>query len=411
MPSSKTNGCLGCQAKLPNPFLDLGVTPLANSFVRPENAGKPDPVFPLAVAFCPRCFLVQLTDLVPPSSMFSEYLYFSSVSDSFLKHAEGMANDLIGRFCLDSSSRILEVGSNDGYLLQYFKKRGIAVLGVEPAANIAAAASERGIPTLNRFFGTAAVREILQTFGKLDLLIGNNVLAHVPGINDFFSAVKTCLKDSGAAVFEFPYLNDLLEKTEFDTIYHEHVFYYSLSAIAVLTERAGLALFDVIHESVHGGSLRVYIGHPDRHPVSPSVSRMLEAERAQGLTSAERYSQFSEKVRTLQNDLRSLLEKLKRDGKRLAAYGAPAKGNTLLNTCGIGRDLLEFTVDRSRHKQGLLTPGSRLPIRPPEDLVKEMPDVALVLPWNIAPEIIAQQDAYRQRGGKFVIPVPHPIEV
>lgn len=407
----KISACLGCGAELPAPFLDLGKTPLANSFIRPEDAGKTEPVFSLAVAFCPACFLVQLTDLIPPDAMFSDYLYFSSYSESFLSHAQAMSKTLRERFNLRQDSRVLEIGSNDGYLLQFFQKENIPVLGVEPAKNIAAQASRRGIPTLNLFFGPVAVKEILQTFGPLDLIVGNNVMAHIPLINDFLANVKVCLKEHGAAVFEFPYVKDLLDKTEFDTIYHEHVFYFSLSAIKGLTDRAGLELFDVSHEPVHGGSLRIFLGRPKKHSVTPAVAGLLADEAKAGLLSTECYADFSRKVTTLKKQLRELLLNLKANGKRLAAYGAPAKGNTLLNTCGIGKNLLEFTVDRSRHKQGLLTPGSRLPIRPPEDLVKEMPDYTLLLPWNLAEEIMAQQEAYRRQGGKFVIPVPQPVEV
>jgi SAM-dependent methyltransferase len=400
--------CLGCGSLLPEPFLDLGTLPLVNALVHPEEAYIREAGFPLAVACCRACHLVQLTDLVPPERMFTEYVYFSSYSDSFLAHAREMAESLTARFALGPESRVLEVASNDGYLLQYFKQRHVHVLGVEPARNIAAEAERRGIPTLNCFFGLEAVDKIVSGFGQADLIIGNNVLAHVPVINEFLHAVKLCLKPAGAAVFEFPYLKDLLDGTEFDTIYHEHVFYYSLSAVEKLAERAGLQLFDVMYRPVHGGSLRVFLQHQGTHPVTANVGEFLRGEKASGLTSPGRYASFSREVANLKEELRSLLYGLKAAGKRLAAYGAPAKGNTLLNYCGIGTDLLEFTVDRSPYKQGLFTPGARLPIRPPEALLKEMPDYTVVLPWNLAEEIIAQQQEYRRRGGQFIIPIPKP---
>ncbi|TAJ34653.1 MAG: methyltransferase domain-containing protein [Nitrospirae bacterium] len=362
----------------------------------------------MAVACCQVCHLAQLTDLVPPERMFTEYLYFSSYSDSFLAHAREMMESLTARFALGPDSRVLEVASNDGYLLQYFEQRNIRVLGVEPAKNIAAEAERRGIPTLNCFFGLEAVTHITGGFGQADLIVGNNVLAHVPAINEFLRAVKLCLKPAGAAVFEFPYLKDLFDGVEFDTIYHEHVFYYSLAAIEKLAERAGLQLFDVMHRPVHGGSLRVFLQHRGTYPVTGCVAEYLAAEQASGLTGPERYASFSREVVNLKEELRSLLCGLKAAGKRLAAYGAPAKGNTLLNYCGIGTELVEFTVDRSPHKQGLLTPGARLPIHAPEALLKEMPDYTLVLPWNLAEEIVAQQQEYRRRGGRFIVAIPKP---
>jgi SAM-dependent methyltransferase len=405
---TESKACLGCSCILTEAFLNLGVTPLANAYIRPEQAHLPEVTVPLAVAYCPACHLVQLTDLVPPEKMFSEYLYFSSYSNSFLAHAREMVTSLTERFHIGAQNRVIEIASNDGYLLQYFQQRKISVLGVEPAANIAEEAERRGIPTLKRFFDSEVVQEIVGGFGQADLIIGNNVLAHVPAINDFLRATRACLKPTGAAVFEFPYVKELLDKTEFDTIYHEHVFYYSLSAIENLVERAGLQLFDVSYQPVHGGSLRVFLQYEGTRDVTPAVEAMLTEEKAAGLTRPERYVSFSRDVAALKQELLGVLYGLKAAGKRLAAYGAPAKGNTLLNYCGIGTDLLEFTVDRSPHKQGLLTPGSHLPIRPPEDLIKEMPNYAVILPWNIADEIVTQQEDYIRKGGKFIIPVPKP---
>jgi SAM-dependent methyltransferase len=400
--------CLGCASALGDPFLDLGAQPLANAFLNAEDAAGPEPRFPLAVAYCARCHLVQLTATAPPEALFGEYLYFTSYSDHFLDHARAMAAALIDRFALGPGGRVLEIASNDGYLLQFFQARGIPVLGVEPARNVAAVARARGIPTLDRFFGPAAAAEIVRTFGRADVIVGNNVLAHVPGIDAFLGAVTACLAPAGAAVFEFPYLGELLDRTAFDTIYHEHVFYYSLAAVAGLAARAGLEVFDVEHQPVHGGSLRVFLGHATAHPVRPAVARLRAEENAAGLTSPARFAGFSREVARLRADLTRLLRRLRGEGRRLAAYGAPAKGTILLNACGIGTDLLDFTVDRSPHKQGRLVPGVRLPIRPVEDLVREMPDFTLLLPWNLTDEILGQQAEYLRKGGAFIVPVPRP---
>jgi SAM-dependent methyltransferase len=400
--------CLGCAAASPEPFLDLGALPLANSFLRPEDATRPEPRFPLAVAYCASCHLVQLTTLAPPESMFEEYLYFTSYSDHFMAHAEAMAATLTERFGLGPDRRVLEVASNDGYLLKFFRGRGIAVLGVEPARNVAAVAQARGIPTLNRFFGPDVVDQIVGEFGRADVLVGNNVLAHVPAINEFLRAVSACLAPGGAAVFEFPYLGEMLERTAFDTVYHEHVFYYSLAAVSGLAGRAGLEVFDVESQPVHGGSLRLFLQHRGARPIMPAVSRLGEAETAAGLTGRARYAGFQTQVGRWQAELVSRLRALRRDGRRLAAYGAPAKGTILLNACGIGTDLLEFTVDRSPHKQGRLMPGVRLPIRPIEDLLREMPDVTLLLPWNLTDEILTQQAEYLDQGGAFLVPGSTP---
>ena len=404
----ESRDCLGCCGSSSAIFLDLGRTPLANSYLAAEQDCSRGPTFPLAVAYCGACHLVQLAETVAPEKMFSEYVYFSSYSESFLEHARRMAEAHIDRFNLGPGSRVLEIASNDGYLLQYFTRRDIAVLGVEPAGNIARAARDRGIPTLECFFEAPAVPVILKEFGPADLILGNNVLAHVPGINGFMGAVRACLKPGAAAVFEFPYLRDLLEKVEFDTIYHEHVFYYSLSAIRILAGRAGLELWDVIPQPVHGGSLRVFLQQPGARPIEHRVAAMLNEEAALGLTGSARYASFGQQVRALKDEILLMLGDLKRARKTIAAYGAPAKGNTLLNYCGIGRDLIEFTVDRSPHKQGKLLPGSRLPILPPEALLARMPDYAVILPWNIADEIIGQQGAYLHAGGKFIVPVPSP---
>lgn len=400
--------CLGCSKVLPPAFLDLGNTPLANSYLEPNSDSLDEAVFPLAVVFCPECYLVQLSETVPPAKMFTDYLYFSSYSDSFLAHARTMCDSLTERFNLGRGSRVLEIASNDGYLLQYFKFKGIPVLGVEPASNIAEESRRRGIETLNCFFGPQAVGEILSSFGSVDLIIGNNVLAHVPAINEFLASATACLKKSGCAVFEFPHVQELLLKTEFDTIYHEHVFYYSLHALKHLADRAGLEIFDVSRQNVHGGTLRVFLRRASGMEVADSVKAMLDEEFAAGLTCSVTYAAFSDRVVALKRDLRRILKDLKSSGKKICAYGAPAKGNTLLNYCDIGTDVIEFTVDRSPHKQNKLLPGTRIPIRGPAEILVSKPEYLLILPWNIQDEIMRQMVHIRTWGGKFLIPIPCP---
>lgn len=398
--------CLGCGNKLPDAFLDLGEMPLANSYVAPENKDKEETLYRLAVAYCPACHLVQITHRVAPEQLFSNYSYFSSFSNAFLKHAEAMAESLTQKFVLDSNSLVTEIGSNDGYLLNFFKKKGIPILGIEPAKNIARVANESGIPTVDVFFGPDSVAQIIKARGQADIIIGNNVLAHVPLINDFLLSVNRYLKPTGSAIFEFPYLKALLENSEFDTIYHEHVFYYSLSAMKILAERAGLELYDVSKQDIHGGSLRVFLQKERQHEVLSNVRKMLLDEEQYGIMDNDLYNNFGEKVEKLKTKLVGLLQELKQAGKTIAAYGAAAKGNTLLNYIGIDNSVIDFVVDRSPHKQGFLLPGTRIPILPTNELLKRMPDYAIVLAWNFAEEILAQQDEYRKRGGKFIIPIP-----
>jgi SAM-dependent methyltransferase len=401
-----TGKCLGCGGKLPAAFLDLGEMPLANSLIKPENLGKKEARYRLAVSCCPQCHLVQITHRVDPEILFSDYLYFSSYSDAFVKHAAAMVEDLTHRLSLNSGSLVMEIASNDGYLLQFFKQKGIPIVGIEPAKNIAKVAVEKGIPTLNVFFGPGSVRKILEEKGQADVIIGNNVLAHVPQINDFLSSVNQCLKPQGSSVFEFPYLKSLIEHTEFDTIYHEHVFYYSLNAIKILAERASLQLYDVQRQDIHGGSLRVFLQKEKRYEISSNVKGMLADEEAYGITDKTIYNSFGEKVALLKAELVKLLRKLKQEGKTIAAYGAAAKGNILLNYMGINNQIIDFVVDRSTYKQGLFLPGTRIPILHQDELLKRMPYYTLVLAWNFAEEIMKQQNDYHQHGGKFIIPIP-----
>lgn len=398
--------CLGCESKLPSAFLDLGEMPLANSYIDPKNQDSEETAYRLAVAYCPKCHLVQLTHRVAPEDLFSNYLYFSSFSDAFLKHAEDMVESLTSQFALDTNSLVMEIGSNDGYLLQFFKQRNIPVLGIEPAKNVAKVANESGIPTMDVFFGPDAVAQIIKAKGEADIIIGNNVLAHVPLINDFLLSVNNCLKPTGSAVFEFPYLKDLVDHTEFDTIYHEHVFYYSLTAIKILAERAGLELYDVSKQDIHGGSLRVFLQKERQHGLSSSVRKMLLEEEQYGITDKDLYSNFGEKVEKLKTKLVGLLTEFKQAGNTIAAYGAAAKGNTLLNYIGIDNNMIDFVVDRSPHKQGFLLPGTRIPILPTDELLNRKPDYTMVLAWNFAEEIMEQQAEYRRRGGRFILPIP-----
>ena len=403
-----TGRCLGCGNKLPDAFLDLGEMPLANSYVAPENKDKEETLYKLAVAYCPACHLVQITHRVAPEQLFSNYSYFSSVSNAFLRHAEAMAESLTEKFVLDSNSLVTEIGSNDGYLLNFFKKKGIPILGIEPAKNIARVANESGIPTMDVFFGPDSVGQIIKARGQADIIIGNNVLAHVPLINDFLLSVNRCLKPTGSAIFEFPYLKVLLENSEFDTIYHEHVFYYSLGAINILTQCARLELYDVTRQDIHGGSLRIFLQKGNQRSTSKNVKQMLLEEANYGITNKSLYDNFGEKVEKLKAQLVQLLKGLKKSGKTIAAYGAAAKGNTLLNYIGIDKDMIDFVVDRSPYKQGFLLPGTRIPILHQDELLKRMPDYTLVLAWNFAEEIMRQQAEYCQRGGRFIIPVPEP---
>jgi SAM-dependent methyltransferase len=390
--------------RLEHVFADLGSSPLANSYLRAEDLAKAEPFYPLTVYVCGDCFLVQLPESASPESIFSDYAYFSSTSESWIRHAQAYVESISERLSLGPESQVVEIASNDGYLLQWFVERGVPVLGVEPAANVAADAVERGIPTRVAFFGSATANELLAEGHAADLLVGNNVLAHVPDLNDFVAGVATLLKPGGTATFEFPHLLQLIEQTEFDTIYHEHFSYFSLLAVAPVFERHGLGVVDVEELPTHGGSLRLYVGHEGRP--GKRVEELLARERAAGLDGLERYARFEQQVRAVKRDLLELLIGARRDGAQIAGYGAAAKGNTLLNYCGIRADLLDYVVDRSPHKQGLFLPGTRLPIHPPERIAESRPDLVLILPWNLRDEIVRQMAHVRDWGGRFVVPVP-----
>lgn len=398
--------CRSCGHTHAAPILDLGVQPLANNLLTPADRAKPEPKFPLRLAVCQSCWLLQITDLVPPVELFSEYLYFSSFSDLMLRHAREACEGYLKEFGLNDQSLVVEVASNDGYLLQNFVKAKVPCLGIEPAANIARVAREKGIETLVEFFGQKIATELAAKGRQADLILGNNVFAHAPDTNDFVAGLKTLLKPKGRLALEFPYGVDFIEHTEFDTIYHEHVFYFTLTALQPLFARHGLTIFRVERFPIHGGSLRLFAGHTGVYPVEKSATDLLAEETRKGVNSLAYYEGFGNQVRTIRDELVALLAKLKREGRRIAAYGASAKGSTLLNYYGVGVDTLDFVADRSTYKQGRLTPGTHIPIVAPEELAKRKPDYTLLLTWNFAEEILAQQKAYRDAGGKFIVPIP-----
>lgn len=398
--------CRSCGSNNGALILDLGLQPLANNLLTPADLGKPEPKFPLRLAVCQSCWLLQITDLVPPVDLFSEYLYFSSFSDALLRHSKEAVERHIADFGLDPQSHVVEIASNDGYLLQNFVKAGIPCLGIEPAANIAKVAREKGIETIGEFFGNDVAKKLAVAGRQADLIIGNNVFAHAPYTNDFVAGLKTLLKPGGRIALEFPYAVDLVEHTEFDTIYHEHVFYFTVTALKPLFERHGLELFRVVRLPIHGGSLRLFACHRDAHPVEASLTNLLAEEAQKGIGSLRYYERFTNDVLAIKRDLCALLAQLKQEGKRVAAYGASAKGSTLLNFFGVGGESLDFVVDRSTYKQGRLTPGTHIPIVGAEELLRRKPDYTLLLTWNFADEILAQQKAYCDAGGKFIVPIP-----
>jgi SAM-dependent methyltransferase len=388
--------------------VDLGTSPLCESYVPLERASRPEPFYPLHARVCGACFLVQVEELVSPAEIFTEYAYFSSYSDSWVEHMRRYADAITARLGLGEGSLVIEVASNDGYLLQHFARKGIPVLGIEPAANVAKVAVERGIPTLVEFFGAATARALVARGQRADLLCGANVLAQVPRLNDFVEGLSILLAPGGVCTIEFPHLVRLMAENQFDTIYHEHFSYFSfLSAERVLAAH-GLVLFDVEELPTHGGSLRVYARHEDdrTRPVTDRALALRGRELELGLLRLETYDGFAEQVKETKRKLLEFLIAAKRAGKRLVGYGAPGKGNTLLNYCGIRTDFLDFTVDRSPYKQGKLLPGSRIPIHAPERLREARPDYVLILPWNLKDEIMAQLAYVREWGGKFVVPIP-----
>jgi len=403
-----TAGCLFCKAPLRHTFVDLGMSPLCESYRTVQQLNQMEPFYPLHAKVCGECFLVQLEQYVSAAHIFTEYAYFSSFSDSWLRHCSNYVDMIASHLPLGSEKLVVELASNDGYLLQYFVKKGIPVLGVEPAANVARAAEEKGVPTLVRFFGCKTALEMVANGQMADLVIGNNVLAQVPDINDFVSGIRLILKPRGVATLEFPHLMRLMQENQYDTIYHEHFSYFSLIAVEKIFAAQSLILFDVDEIPTHGGSLRIYLKHIEdtSKPVTSVVTNLRERELAAGLNGLTAYNTFSEQVIESKRKLLELLIRLRREGKRVAGYGAPGKGNTLLNYCGIRTDFIEFTVDRNPYKQGRFLPGTHIPIYPVEQISNRRPDYILILPWNLKDEIVAQLDYARKWGAKFIVPIP-----
>ena len=400
--------CRLCGAALRDTFVDLGLSPLCEKFVTADQLHAREPAYPLHVWICRRCLLVQLEALVSPQELFSEYAYFSSYSESWVAHAHAYSDAVIQRFGLRPNGRIVEIASNDGYLLQHFAAQGLSVLGVEPAANVARKAIERGIPTEVQFFGRDCATALVARYGRADLIVANNVLAHVPDLNDFVSGLKFLLAPGGVITLEFPHLARLIERNQFDTIYHEHFSYFSLLTAMRVLHAHHLTIFDVQELTTHGGSLRVYLQHagPASHQITTNIERVLAAERRQRLDQLGGYAGFQSTVERVRESLVTFLKRVKADGKRVAGYGAPGKGNTLLNYCGIGPELVEYTVDRNPYKHGAYTPGMHIPIHPPTRIAATRPDYVLILPWNLKDEIVQQLAYVREWGGQFVVPIP-----
>jgi len=400
--------CRNCGTTLRDTFVDLGMSPLANSYVKVERLNREEPFYPLHVFICRNCLLVQVEVFEVPEQIFSDYAYFSSYSESWLQHARTYVDRVTARLGLGPESHVVELASNDGYLLQYFVKKGIPVLGIEPAANVAQAAIEKGVPTLTRFFGTELARQLASENNKADLLIGNNVLAHVPDLNDFVTGLKIALKPRGVITLEFPHLMHLVEENQFDTIYHEHFSYFSFHTVRRVFSERGLVIFDVEELPTHGGSLRIYARHAEDHskPITSSVGGLACREESGGYTRLEHYLSFGERVKETKRRLLAFLVAAKDKHKSIVAYGAAAKGNTLLNYCGIRTDFIDYVVDRSPQKQGLFLPGTRIPILSPGEIEKTRPDYLLILPWNLKEEVMQQMDHIRSWGGQFVVPIP-----
>jgi len=400
--------CRFCNATLTNIFVDLGMSPLSNSFLTADMLKKEEKFYPLRALVCDKCFLVQLPEIESPENIFSNYAYFSSFSDTWLKHSENYVNAMLERFRFDSNSLVVEIASNDGYLLQYFKKKNIPVLGIEPAANVAKVAEQKGIPTMIKFFSENTANELQREDKNADLIIGNNVLAHVPNLNDFVEGMRVLLKSDGIITIEIPHLLKLIQQNQFDTIYHEHFSYFSFLTVQKVFSFHKLTIFDVEELSTHGGSLRIFAKHFENNSlkVSNRVDELLEKEKKFELENIKTYTSFSENVKTSKKEIYEFFNRAKNENKKIVCYGASAKGNTLLNYCGIGTDFVEYAVDLSPYKQGLYLPGTHIPIKKPEKIRETKPDYVLITPWNLKEEIMEQNKNIRDWGGKFVIPIP-----
>ena len=403
-----TKHCRFCGAALERTFIDLGMSPLCETYPSVSDLNRGEVYYPLHVYVCGQCYLVQLEEYESAEKIFSDYAYFSSYSDSWLKHADNYCAQMVSRFGLNESSFVVEVASNDGYLLQHFVSRGVPVLGIEPAANVPKVAVEKNIPTLVRFFGTQVANELAGEGRCADLVLGNNVLAQVPDLNDFVEGLKIMLKPEGVLTLEFPHLLRLIDRNEFDTIYHEHFSYFSIITTLRLMEAHGMRVFDVEELPTHGGSLRVYACRTESqtHALQPRVQRLLAEEEEAGLASLEGYESFARQVKQTKLSLLNFLLQAAQEGKSVAGYGAPGKSATLLHYCGISKDLIQYTVDRSPHKQGRFLPGTHIPIYHPDRIRETQPDYVVILPWNLKDEIIEQLQFIRKWGGRFVVPIP-----
>ena len=399
--------CRHCGKRLEHTFIDLGMSPLCESFLTASQLGEPETYYPLHVRVCDACWLVQLPEFVSPAHIFTEYAYFSSYSTSWVAHAKSYCDMIKARLDLQPNSFVVELGSNDGYLLQHFLALGQRVLGIEPAANVAEAARAKGIPTRTAFFGTEVARQVVAEDGHADLIAANNVLAQVPQLNDFVAGIECLLAPEGVVTIEVPHLERLIAENQFDTIYHEHFSYFSLVTMNRIAAANGLVPIDVEMLPTHGGSLRVYLARQgSRHPISVRVGDMMAQERCAGLEALSAYADYARQVQRTKRDLLSALVAAKEEGKRICGYGAPGKGNTLLNYCGIGTDFLDFTVDRNPYKHGRYTPGMHIPIKPVDAIDAAQPDYILILPWNLKQEIVEQMRHVGKWGGKFIVPIP-----
>lgn len=409
-PRLQRNACRFCRAPLQHTFVDLGMSPPCQTHVAEADLDRMEAFHPLHAWVCDQCFLVQLPEHLAPAEIFTEYAYFSSYSSSWVDHARRYAEAAIERYRLGPSSRVIEIASNDGYLLQHFVAHGIPVLGIEPAANVAAAALERGIATECRFMGVETARRVVERQGRADLLIGNNVLAHVPDLNDFVEGLRILLAPAGSLTMEFPHLQRLMDGNQFDTIYHEHYSYFSFVTALRVFAAHGLVIHDVEELPTHGGSLRIHARHAEAPglTVHERVHALVRSEVENGFLSLDRYRGFEDRVKATKRRLLECLIDVKQRGQRIAGYGAPGKGNTLLNYCGIRTDFLDFTVDANPYKQGKFTPGTRIPILSPDAIREARPDYLLILPWNLRDEIVAAVSYIREWGGRFIIPIPEP---
>ncbi len=400
--------CRFCETPLRYTFADLGMSPLSNSYLKPEDLQKMEPFYPLHVYICENCYLVQLPEFQSPEKIFRDYAYFSSYSETWLNHAKVYAQLMIDRFGFTTKSHVIEIASNDGYLLRYFKEKSIPVLGVEPAHNVAQVATAAGIPTMVKFFSVETAKELTNEGKQADLLVGNNVLAHVPDLNDFVEGMKIVLKPRGVITMEFPHLMRLMEENLFDTIYHEHFSYFSLITVEKVFSAHGLTLFDVEELSTHGGSLRIYACHTEdtSKPIDKRISELRDREKNAGFRNMDHYLSFADRVRETKRNILDFLIRVKREKKSIVGYGAPAKGNTLLNYCGVSTDFIDYTVDRNPHKQGHYLPGSHIPIYSPNKIKDTKPDYLLILPWNLKEEIMGQMFYVRDWGCKFLLLIP-----